>query len=1144
MVAQRHVSVRFVFTPTALADFVACEHLASLTAQVAAGTLAPPALASEAQLVLERGRQHELHYVEKLREGGLAPFEVAAVTEAPGLASGARATRAAMESGAAVIHGAVFESGNWGGVADFLFRVERPSHLGPWSYEAADAKASGDVKPVAIIQLCAYSELLEQAQGVAPARMHVIAGDGRTESFRCADYLAYYRAAKERFLTAMLRGAPTYPEPVEHCARCRWDDLCRARRRDDDHLSLVAHIMHSQTAKLTSAGITTITALAQAPDTARPARLDPTTFAKLRAQAALQVAARGEARPRYELLALEAQRGFGLLPQPDPGDIFFDIEGDPFIEGGLEYLLGAAYMEDGELCFLPQWGHERADEKRAFERFIDFVVERRRRYPNLHVYHYWAYEVTAVRRLMCLHETREAEVDALLRERVFVDLYAVVRGAARISEESYSLKSVEHLYNEGRTAEVKDAMGSVVAYERWRATRDPRLLEEIEKYNRDDCFSTAHLHRWLLQRRAEAESRSGAPIPWREVVAPEAPSSTAHADEEKLAALREALVARGQLVAASLLGYHRREDKPQWWAHFDRLDAPPDEMFDDTEAIGKLEGDAGVAPVADKRSWVHALTFPAQEHKLRAGDTVVDHATRKSGGEIIEIDNDARRLRLKRGPTLANVALPEALLPPTPMQNKDQRDALVRLGTALCTDTGVPAYRALRDVLAAAPPRFRIPPAAGLVDDGAMSAAAMSARALNLDESYLFVQGPPGSGKTWSGARVIVELLRAGKRVGIAANSHAAIHNLLREIENFAFEQCVTFTGLKKASESNADSFFASPHGFIASSKKPDDFPPPATIQLIAGTAWLFSRPALDASLDYLVIDEAGQVSLADALAMGTSARNLIVLGDPLQLAQVSTGMHAEGAGSSVLEHLLLDRGTVAPDRGIFLGTSYRMHPQVCAFVSEVVYEGRLHAGPACATQRVDAGALSGNGLRFMPIVHAGNARCAPEEVQAIADAVESLHGGLVTDADGTTRPLAFERDVLVVAPYNAQVVAIETELRAHGLPQVRVGTVDRFQGQEAHVVFFSLTTSSGDEIPRGPKFLLSRNRLNVAISRARSLAVLVCSPELLRLRCSSVEQIQLVNALCRYVEMAQPLEAAAFQGAAPILANAAASGD
>ncbi|HTV73272.1 MAG TPA: TM0106 family RecB-like putative nuclease [Candidatus Acidoferrales bacterium] len=1129
-----------MFTPTMLADFVACEHLAALSARVAAGNLVAPALGADARLVLERGREHELDFVRKLRDRGIPPFEVSDAAQTPGRSGGVRATRAAMESGAAVIHGAVFDVAGWTGVADFLLRVERPSRFGSWSYEAADAKISSAVKPVAIIQLCAYSEFLAREQGVAPERMHVILGDGRTESFRCTDYMAYYRSAKDRFVSAMHYAAPTYPEPVEHCARCGWDEVCRARRRADDHLSLVAHILRSQMTKLAGAGITTLTALAQASDDARPRRLEASTFAKLRAQAALQVGARTDQGAHYEFVE-EAARGFGLLPEPDPGDIFFDIEGDPFVEDGLEYLFGAAYVEEGELRFLPQWGHDRAQEKRAFEQFIDFVVERRKRYPNLHIYHYWAYEVTAVRRLMCVHQTREAQVDALLRERVFVDLYAVVRSTVRISQESYSLKSVEHLYDQRRTADVKDAMGSVVAYEGWRVTGDPRLLEEIERYNRDDCFSTAHLHRWLLERRAEVQARTGAPIPWRERATPEPPAPALTAEEERVAALHDALVARGYDLAAAVLGYHRREDKPQWWAHFDRLQSPLEEMFDDTEAIGGLVVDRATPPVAEKRSWIHTLAFPAQEHKLRAGDNVVDHATRKSAGTIAEIDNDTMRLRLLRGPSLANVELPCALLPPTPMPNKDQRDALCRLATALCSDESR-RYAALRDVLAAVP-RFRRQPVAGLIDDGAMTPQAMSARALDLDESYLFVQGPPGSGKTWSGARVIVDLVRAGKRVGIAANSHAAIHNVLREIERVAFDDGFSFRGLKKASK-NAESAYVSAHGFISSSEQNEDFPPGSGVQLVAGTAWLFSRPAMDDTLDYLVIDEAGQVALADALAMGTSARNLIVLGDPLQLAQVSTGMHPQGAGRSVLEHLLGERGTVAPDRGVFLGTSWRMHPEVCAFVSEVIYDGRLHAAPRCNEQRVEGGYLRGHGLRYMPVVHAGNARTAPEEVQAIADAIGSLRGGTATDADGTTRPLALERDVLVVAPYNAQVAALEAELRVRGLDAVRVGTVDRFQGQEAHVVFFSLTTSSGEEIPRGPKFLLSRNRLNVAISRARSLAVLVCSPELLRLRCSTVEQMQLVNALCRYVEMAQPLAPADFQGGAPVLTNAAASGD
>ncbi|HEY0797782.1 MAG TPA: TM0106 family RecB-like putative nuclease, partial [Candidatus Baltobacteraceae bacterium] len=1123
-----------MFTPTALADFVACEHLASLEARVAAGDLIAPARTADAQLILDRGREHEACYVEMLRAHGCEPVEIADVLANSGRDAAVRATREAMEGGAAIIHGAVFSADGWTGVADFLLRCERPSRLGSWSYEAADAKIASAVKPVAVVQLCAYSEFLEAAQGVAPERMHVILRDARTESFRTADYTAYYRAVKERFVAHLSTGAATYPEPVEQCGRCRFDELCRAQRREDDHLSFVAGITRSQISKLGSVGITTLAALASAPPALHPPRMEHKTFAKLRSQASLQLTGRREPHPRYELLPLETQRGFALLPEPNEGDIFFDMEGDPFVEGGLEYLFGVAYRADGDLRFDAHWGHDRARERRAFEAFIDFVMERRQRYPAMHIYHYWAYEVNALRRLMCMHETREAQIDMLLREGAFVDLCAVVRGAVRISEESYSLKSVEHFYAQGRTAEVKDAMGSVIAYEHWRMNQDPAVLAEIEAYNRDDCYSTAHLHDWLLARRSEAQERLGAEIPWKEPLPVDPPKASGTADEERLAALHQALVARGELLAASLLGYHRREDKPVWWAHFDRLESPFDELFDDGEAIAGIEEETSVAPVAQKKSWLHAMRFPRQEHKLRAGDQVIDHATRRGAGTIMEIDNDALRLSLLRGPSLTDIALPRALLPSTPMQNKDQREALVRLATAIEGDQRGAHYRALRDILAARPPRFRSGPVS-LVDDGAMTPQTMSARALDLDESYLFVQGPPGSGKTWCGARMIVELLRSGKRVGIAANSHAAIHNLLNEVERVAAHEGVVFAGLKKASK-NADSYFVSPHGFITSSELTEDFPPRAGVQLVAGTAWLFSRVNMDATLDYLVIDEAGQVALADALAMGTSARNLIVLGDPLQLAQVSTGIHPAGAGSSVLEHLLGERGTVAPERGIFLGTTYRMHPEICAFVSEVIYDGRLHSDAKCARQHVASESLAtatvcGSGLRYMPVSHTENVRTAPEEVEAIVDATGSLRGSFVTDADGTTRPLEFKRDVLVVAPYNAQVDAIETALHERGLGQVRVGTVDRFQGQEAHVVFFSLTTSSGDEIPRGPAFLLSRNRLNVAISRARSLAVLVCSPELLRLRCSTVEQMQLVNALCRYIEMAQPIAVSPFQG-------------
>jgi len=247
------------------------------------------------------------------------------------------------------------------------------------------------------------------------------------------------------------------------------------------------------------------------------------------------------------------------------------------------------------------------------------------------------------------------------------------------------------------------------------------------------------------------------------------------------------------------------------------------------------------------------------------------------------------------------------------------------------------------------------------------------------------------------------------------------------------------------------------------------------------------------------------------------------LLGDPMQLAQVSQAQHPGGAGASVLEHLLGERTTVAPERGLFLPHSFRMHPTICAYVSALAYDGRLGADPDCANRRIDAGAISGSGLRYLPVPHEGNVQASQEEAAAIAGAVEELVGGTVTDQTGRVRPLE-ERDILVVTPYNANVRRIRQTLDARRRFDVRVGTVDKFQGQEAPVVFFSMAASRGDEVPRGVGFLFDRHRLNVAISRAQALAVLVCSPTLLETPASTVEQVVTIGNLCRFAEGASPL--------------------
>jgi predicted RecB family nuclease len=1092
-------------------------------------------------LVAGKGDEHEAAHLLSLGAQGLNVIEIPGAWDGlPSLYAVADATRDAMLAGADVVYQAALVHGDWRGFADFLERVERPSPVfGAFSYEVLDTKLARHTKPYFLIQLCFYSDLLEQLQGVRPEHMHVALGSGQRVSYRVDEFFAYYKRLKALYGERLLAGfAGTYPEPVTHCGLCRWSGHCDRVRLADDHLSLVAGIARAQRVRLGEHAITTVAALGAAAPKDRPKRIGAPTFERLRQQARLQVHERTTGAQVYELLDSVDGRGFALLPQPSRGDLFFDMEGDPFYEDGLEYLFGVTRVEDDEPVFRAFWGRDRAEEKHAFEAFIDFVMAALADDPDLHIYHYAAYEQTAIKKLMGRHGTREDEVDHLLRWGVFVDRYQVLRQALRISKPSYSIKKVEAFYMPPRDEAVTDGGDSIVQFEQWLTTRDPQLLQDIEAYDEVDCLSTVKLHQWLLQRRTEAQTKFEHALAWR--MAPEPHATTEEADDalDELARLRTRLLAdmpedltvadadqHARWLMAQLLEYHRREDKPVWWAFFARGDMSPNELVDDTESIGALTEQPEYPPVADKQSYIYTLRFPQQEHKLSAGGDICDHAT-ASGVNVAEIDDAAGLLRIRRAQRRHDEPLPQALIPGGPYRTPEQRAALRRLATAIIDGglRGPGAFRAARDLLSSDAPRIvGLPAGSALQNGGAPPIEALCDLVRGLDESCLFIQGPPGSGKTWTGAELIVHLLRAGKRVGVTANSHKAIHNLLHEIEAAAADQDVAFQGLKKSSSGNDESRFDSRFGdrFIANACSGASFPPPHEdgVLLTAGTAWLYAPEAMDDAVDYLFIDEAGQLSLADTLAVTTAARNLVLLGDPLQLAQVSQAVHPGNAGSSVLEHLLGGHGTVPPQRGIFLDHTRRMHPDVCRYISEVIYENRLASIPECAQQHVNAaGALTGTGVRFLPVTHDGNTRTSTEEADVIASAIDDLRAGTWTNDKGQTGPLALSQ-IMVVTPYNAQVRLVLDRLPVG----VRVGTVDKFQGQEAAVVFFSMATSSGAEVPHNVEFLYSRNRLNVAVSRARCLAVLVCNPDLLHIKCRSAEQMRLVNALCRLAEMAEP---------------------
>jgi uncharacterized protein len=1123
---------QLLLSPSDLNDFVECRHLTQLNLSVKRGELEiEPTSSVEADLLSRKGEEHERAYLEQLKAEGRDVYEVPGADWDSGLEEAAAATNQAMHDGREVIYQACFADGDWRGFADFLFRVDGVrTELGEWGYEAADAKLAKRPKPYFLVQLCFYSEQIGRIQGVEPKRMHVILGTREQRSFLVSDFSAYYRRVRGRLLAELAERPETYPHPVDHCGFCKWRDQCDAQRVEDDHLSLVARIRRDQVGRLNEAGIATVHDLALAADGARPARLAEHSFATLRAQARLQAAHSDTGEHDYELLAPEQTRGFALLPEPDEGDVFFDMEGDPFYEDGLEYLFGVIYVEDAERQFKAFWAEDRATEKRAFEELIDWLVERRRRFPSLHVYHYAHYEQTALKRLMGLHATREEEVDVLLREDVLVDLYRVVRQALRVSQPSYSIKKIEAFYRGGeRDTAVTDGALATIQFEEWLETREQRLLDEIAEYNEDDCVSTWELHEWLLGLKAEAEEAFGAAIGARTTDDEAAELSEKLAEgREEIEALQARLTAGvpddlGQAddeqlarwLLAQLLDYHWREAKPGYWAYFDRLEKSSEELVEDTEAIGELVLDGEpVAPEGRKKLWSYPLRFPPQEHRLKPGK-VVDPAT-EGQVEIVELDNATGRLWVRHRPPAEGASLPAALVPGQPVPTGAQRAALRRLGEHVADNgvTGPGPYRALRGLLIREPPRISGVDPGERLQRASFDLDEAKRIVLGLDDSHLFIQGPPGSGKTWKAGRLIVDLMRAGKRVGVASTSHRAIHKLLDHVEDAARDARFEFRGLKKSSADNPESEYEGE--FITSATATAAFPPPDDVQLIAGTAWLFAAEAMDGQLGHLFIDEAGQVSLADALAIGTAARNVVLLGDPQQLPHVSQAIHPPGTSCSVLEHLLGDEETVPPERGLFLDQTWRMHPNVCEFVSRLMYEGRLGAIPACEQQGITCAAWPATGIVHVPVDHQGNSRSSDEEAEAVARIVGDLLAGQWRQADGSEGAIR-PQDIMVVAPYNAQVRC----LREHLPEQVPVGTVDKFQGQEGAAVVYSLATSSGENIPRNLEFLFSRNRLNVAVSRARCLAIVVCAPRLLDAPARSVEEMRLINALCLLVETA-----------------------
>lgn len=1122
---------------TDLVAYLGCAHATALDLQVLGGSLT--ALESTGDPYLEilkqKGDEHERRHLEQLKREGRSVIEI---PRGASLKTLSDATLEAMRQGADVIYqGALADGELWHGYSDFLYKVEEPSDLGPWSYEVADTKLARSAKPKHVVQLCIYSDLVALAQGRLPTRAHLLLGDGSTFSFRVLDYIHYVRAAQNRFLAFVGSDEHrTEAEPCPHCGVCDWSDRCEEEWEHTEHLSLVASLGRPQAKKLRVAGVSTIRMLAELPENRAIPKMQSATLTRLRSQARLQMIKRTRDENRVELLNPEPRFGFARLPKPSDGDLFFDMEGDPVYspEGGLEYLFGFHYKDAGVERFTPFWARDRSEEKKAFEDALDFITARLKKFPDAYVYHYASYETVALKRLALQYGTRpkeqvealkilaqqygtrENEVDDLLRNRKFVDLYKVVRESIRVSEPSYSLKNLEVFFAPKRTEAITGGGESIVAFERWLVTGDDTLLKQIEEYNAFDCRSTRLCRNWLLSLRP-------ADIAWfdpaSEMAAEDAEREKKRRQEDALIlTMREGLLEKSpddtaerewRALLGHLLEYHRREARNEWWEYFKRMRSTAEQLIDDSECIGGLAVDATVPPRKDKRSTIWRLRFPEQELKFTVGDDPVRQDTEEPAGTIVALNENEGWLELRVGPSRPPFPAVVNLIAQGPRDDNVMRMAIARYAMKVI-EGAEGEHPAITGLLRREKPRM----AGGVIlsAEGAKDLLSGTVDAVRrLRDTHLVIQGPPGSGKTFTSAHAIVTLLEDGKRVGVTSHTHKAINNLLAEVEEVAAKRGVRFRGIKKNSE--ADQAL---NGSVIVDTKDNDDIVSGSHQLIGGTAWLFARADMENKLDYLFVDEAGQVCLANIVAMSASARNLVLVGDQMQLSQPTKGAHPMGSGQSSLEYMMEGHATVPADRGIFLAKTWRMHPDVCRFISDAFYDGRLESAEPTRQQRLildgsPDDSLAPTGIRYVELDHGDNGQRSVEEAERVDAIYRSLLGQRWVNEMGETKPITLQ-DILVVSPYNMQVNLLEQTLPAGA----RVGTVDKFQGQEGAVVLFSMAASNGSRAPRGIGFLFSSNRLNVALSRARCLSVVVCSGDLAATSCATLEGVQLLSSFCR----------------------------
>ena len=1084
-------------------------------------------------LIKDMGNQHEENIIDKMEKtDSILRIE----KDKQNREDSIKQTLLAMKKGEEKIYQAAIGNGTIFGYADLLVKQNGCSNLGDYYYIPYDFKIARHPKATALIQLCCYCDILKSIQELLPPSFVVVTKNETPHFFKTKSFFYFYQFLKEKFLRYHSSFSENYiPIPDKKAEHRDWSIFAKKRLHVLDDISLVAGIRSTHSLILRRQGIKKLSEFPKHKTDTHPIKGIPiATFRNLKDQAAIQLKSKGKTTPEFKVLPHIGERqGLEMLPPEHSADIFFDMEGYPLLgKEGLEYLYGNVLNEKPQyICF---WAGNEKEEVATFKKWLDWIHQRWQKNPGMHIYHYGHYEPFTIKKLMGRYGTRELEVDNLLRHQVFVDLHRIVIQGLRIGTFSYSLKEVEQLYYGKRNTSVKSGGQAAFYFFNFLNSNDKietsPFLKKIKSYNQDDCLSTKKLCQflWDLQKKynikyitpfnKESQEKKHRYSNIKEDCQKKAQALLSQIPVQKKNLPLSQMEGEEELyisnLLAHLLEFHIREDKPGWWDYFSRLDMSEVEMLEDRNTITSCR-------LMESQYNEYKIQFEKeQEIKFDVGDKVIILENKDNIWDTYTISNidligGVLSLKLNKENSIPRGKVFTLVPEKNDLYKKNLFSSL--LATTNDFSPNVCSFglkKCIHDLLLRKPPDLPNHTGALILNKDKIIEE-ISTHVLNLNNSVFCIQGPPGSGKTYTAAHIILQLIKKGKRVGVTANSHKAILNILKMIheqnqERLVF-QCQKVRDSKSHSEEK-NSLQKIPIELVNANQINK------SARVVGGTTFFFSRKTEETAYDYLFVDEASQVSLSNMVAAARATKNIILIGDQNQLDQPIQAFHPGESGYSALTYYTEGKTTISADKGVFLPVSYRMHPSLCQFISNHFYDGKLTYHPTTTQQKIllpnNLIKLPESGLLFIPVEHSGNIHSSIEEAKVISNLYKKLLKTKWKNRKGEIANIT-TKDILIVAPYNFQVACLKKEL---SIEAARIASVDKFQGQEAPICILSLAASTIQDAPRGISFLLNKNRLNVALSRACCLSIVVGSKTLTDTNISSIPNIELMNIWCQIV--------------------------